>query len=628
MAKKTNKTNPTSQKPAPSPRQKQEIVSDDKPVRDMKFPAWLSDFRIQAVLVAVLAFGFYMNTFHHEYALDDTIVIVKNEYVYEGFAGIPSILTKDAFDSYYRQFNSSNQLSGGRYRPLSIVTFAMEQQFLGAKPVKGIDTVVAHAGERNHGEKKLLHDMGVRHVVSVLIFTLSMVVLLYFLRYVVFRNNPVMALLAAVIFVIHPIHTEVVANVKSRDEIMSLLFVCLTFIFAFKYEEEKKKWQLGAGLLCYFLAFLSKEYAIALIILLPLSFYLFGKQSLQKSLMASLPYYGVMILYIIMRLQIVAPMSEDANSDILNNPYALASNVEKLATQISTTLNYLRLLIFPHPLSADYSYNTIPYKDFANPLVWLSLVVHLGLFRMMFYYFKKRSVMCFAIAFYLMNLLLICNIIFNIGGTMGERLIYHSSVGFAIAVAYFLYKGIERIKSEQTGKLVLGGVMTVLIVAGGFQTIARNTNWKNDQTLFFHDIAVAPNSVLVNADVASSYINMADGEKDEKGKNYDLHKGIEYYNTAINIDNAFVSGYVNRGMAYFNLRQPDSALWNLDKVRQLYPKYPKLDEMFFNVGVNFYVNKRYPEAVNVWRTTLKINPNYTQAQNALIVIDNQMRAGK
>ena len=121
---------------------------------------------------------------------------------------------------------------------------------------------------------------------------------------------------------------------------------------------------------------------------------------------------------------------------------------------------------------------------------------------------------------------------------------------------------------------------------------------------------------------------MADGEKDEKGKNYDLHKGIEYYNTAINIDNAFVSGYVNRGMAYFNLRQPDSALWNLDKVRQLYPKYPKLDEMFFNVGVNFYVNKRYPEAVNVWRTTLKINPNYTQAQNALIVIDNQMRAGK
>ena len=55
-----------------------------------------------------------------EYALDDTIVIVKNEYVYEGFGGIWDILSKDAFDSYYKQFNSSNQLSGGRYRPFQI----------------------------------------------------------------------------------------------------------------------------------------------------------------------------------------------------------------------------------------------------------------------------------------------------------------------------------------------------------------------------------------------------------------------------------------------------------------------------------------------------------------------------
>ncbi len=154
----------------------------------------------------------------------------------------------------------------------------------------------------------------------------------------------------------------------------------------------------------------------------------------------------------------------------------------------------------------------------------------------MFYYFKKRSVMCFALAFYLMNLLLICNLIFNIGGTMGERLIYHSSVGFAMAVAYFLYKGAEKIQSEQMGKMALGGVMVLLILAGSYRTIGRNANWKNDQTLFFHDIENAPNSVLVNADVASSYINMADGEKDTVGKNYDLMQGIRYYDHAIDID--------------------------------------------------------------------------------------------
>src|SRR6185295_7599301 len=110
----------------------------------------LYEFKIQAVIVAILAIGFYINSYQNEFAHDDSIVIIKNEYVLEGFAGIPDILTKDAYDSYYRQFNSSNQLSGGRYRPLSVVTFAIEQQFLGPHPIKGIDTVVAHAGERGH----------------------------------------------------------------------------------------------------------------------------------------------------------------------------------------------------------------------------------------------------------------------------------------------------------------------------------------------------------------------------------------------------------------------------------------------------------------------------------------------
>src|SRR6202042_67790 len=100
--------------------------------------------------------------------------------------------------------------------------------------------------------------------------------LLYFFRYIVFKDNPVIAFIAALLFVIHPIHTEVVANVKSRDEIMSLLFLCITFIFAFKYQEQKNKWFIIAGLVSYFLAFLSKEYAIGMVVLLPLAFYLFN----------------------------------------------------------------------------------------------------------------------------------------------------------------------------------------------------------------------------------------------------------------------------------------------------------------------------------------------------------------
>jgi protein O-mannosyl-transferase len=200
-------------------------------------------FRLQALIVLVLSLAFYCNSFLNEYALDDGIVIVKNEYVQEGTSGIFDILTKDAYDSYYRQLNSSNELKGGRYRPLSIVTFAVEQEFMGSLDKDSVKAILQQnmlSGIGPEQKEKINHEMHVRHVLNVVWYILSLLALLYFLRYIVFRGNPLMALIAAVIFTIHPIHTEVVANVKSRDEIMSLLFICLTFIFTFKARNIKR----------------------------------------------------------------------------------------------------------------------------------------------------------------------------------------------------------------------------------------------------------------------------------------------------------------------------------------------------------------------------------------------------
>src|ERR1035437_4264305 len=115
-------------KQKPSPKQEPQIAL---PVNSLFS---FSDFRTQAILIAVIGFVFYFNSFFNEFALDDGIVIIKNEYVQQGLKGIPKILSKDAYDSFYRQMNAKDQLSGGRYRPLSIVTFAIEQEFIAAPP--------------------------------------------------------------------------------------------------------------------------------------------------------------------------------------------------------------------------------------------------------------------------------------------------------------------------------------------------------------------------------------------------------------------------------------------------------------------------------------------------------------
>ena len=633
------------------------------------------DFKVQAFIVGLLAFIFYFNSIFNEYAHDDGIVIVKNEYVQEGFAGISSILTKDAYDSYYRQLNTINQLSGGRYRPLSIVTFAIEQQFMGSAEVDKVDSVLKQNqayGVRGAQEERLVKAMHVRHFFNILWYMLSVIVLLYFLRYIVFRQSPIMALIAAILFTIHPIHAEVVANVKSRDEIMSLLFMCLTFIFTFKYYEKKDIKMLIWALVSYFLAFLSKEYAITLAFLLPLSLYLFNRFSIQKSIIAFIPFVLVIGAYLALRLSIVAPMSENSDNEVLNNPYLFASVTEKLATEIATSLNYLKLLIFPHPLSADYSYNSIPYKDFGHPLVWLSLIVHAGLVVAMYVLFPRRSaktpatekehnnsVLCFAIAIYLLHLALVCNIFFDIGATMGERLIYHSSIGFVIAVAYFLVRAFEKIKDKAVSQKALIGFMSVIIVLSAWKTIARNADWKNDATLFAADIKTVPNSVLVSANVAASLITQADYQKDEKDRQKYLYDAIEILNRTLSIHHTFVAAFLNRGIAWYKLGDMDMAKPNFDTVSKLYPTYPTLPgmykligdyymkkgweqygkkgkfpeairelrkaaaidsvnaEVWYNLGGAYFSNRQFPEAAMSWQRALKIQPNYPRAREGM-----------
>jgi hypothetical protein len=625
-------------------------------------PYSIYDFKVQAIIIGLLALIFYFNSFFNESAHDDGIVIVKNEYVQEGVAGISKIFTRDAYDSYYRQLNTTNQLSGGRYRPLSIVTFAIEQEFLGPVPKENLDSVLKQNiayGVRGDQEKKLVHDMHVRHIINVLWYILSVIVLLYFLRHIVFRNDPLVAFIAAIIFTIHPIHTEVVANVKSRDEIMSLLFMCMTFIFHFKWEENKKPAMFIAALASYFLAFLSKEYAITMVFLLPLSLYVFNRFTIQKSILAFVPYGLVIAGYLAIRFSIVAPMGENSDTEVLNNPYVFASAAEKLGTEIATSLNYLKLLIFPHPLSADYSYDSIPYKDFSSPWVWLSLLVHSGLVVAMIATLRKRNFLSFAIAFYLLHLALVCNIFFDIGATMGERLIYHSSLGFAIAAAWFICKGFERLKPAPVANGALAGFMGVIILLSGYKTITRNVEWKNDATLFEADLKVVPNSVLVCANVAASYITKADTEPTDTAKHVYLYKAVALLDHALTIHPNMVASYINRGIAWYKLGNMDKAKANLDSAKARYPSYPTLPgiyklvgedymnkgwslygskgkfteavgefkkgiavdssnaDLWYNLGGAYYSNQQFPEALEAWKVSLKLRPGYEKAMRGM-----------
>lgn len=107
--------------------------STQKALKAPSFPALSQTFKyftflnqkIAMIVVGLVGFVFYITSINGEYALDDGIIIHQNDHVIKGIRGIKDIMTKDAYESFYRRMCATDQLAGGRYRPLSVVSLLL-----------------------------------------------------------------------------------------------------------------------------------------------------------------------------------------------------------------------------------------------------------------------------------------------------------------------------------------------------------------------------------------------------------------------------------------------------------------------------------------------------------------------
>jgi hypothetical protein len=627
MSKKKNKLTNT------APQQK--LQPEIKP----HFFSFLDTFKKQAIALIIIGFVLNINTIYNQYALDDGIVLVKNKSVQNGFAGIKDILTTDAYYGFYKEMNAENQLQGGRYRPLSIVTFAIEQQLFGDNTF-------------------------VRHFFNVVFYLLSVVLLLKLLSKYLLKHLPDIAFLTCLLFLIHPLHTEVVANIKSRDEIFSFLFIMLTFIYLFRYTESKTQKDLVFAAGSYFLALLSKEWGITLVALVPLSLIVFKKENISNAIYKCIPFFIVAFVYLLMRVKFVGLGSNQENTEILNNPFYLATASEKMATQIFVLLKYLLLLLFPHPLSADYSYNTIYYRNFASPDVLMSIAVYIGIIVWGIYLYNKKHPLAFALAFFLAHLALVSNFIFDIGASMGERLVYHSSLGIVLIVAWGIVQLCEKYFMQQKNILLL--IITPIVLLSGYKTITRNAEWKNDKTLFITDAKTVPHSIMANGNAGKSFIEMAEEAKKENDTilQYQLLDSADFYlrrSIKNHPKNGYYLGYLNLGYIYFIKTNYDSCeyFWNMaaktfprERHRDFWKTYdvplanvyhvkgnqagvkkdfiaaaahlekavfyqPNNSLYWTDLGGANYENKNYQRAYECWTRAVQLDPANKQAQGGL-----------
>ncbi len=460
---------------------------------------------LQILIVSLLAaFLFYGNTLGHDYALDDSIVISKNEFTKQGLKGIPEILKNDSFTGFFGK--EKKLVEGGRYRPLSMVTFAIEYQLFGIKPF-------------------------ISHFVNILLYAL-----VGFLIYLVILNlfserfgeihAKKLALLTGLLFLLHPIHTEVVANIKGRDEIMSLLFSLLAFYSALRFYHGSGKYQLLLSIVFLFLGLMSKENAIAFVIIIPLGLYFFTRKSIKQLFLIS----GLLIIcslsFILIRNAVLGGFHSAISSELMNNPFLGATANEKYATVIYTWLIYLKLLIFPHPLTFDYYPYHIGLVGFSNIGVLFMLFVIIFLGWVAVKGFQAKTLVSFSIIAFAASFALVSNLVINVGTFMNERFVFMPSVFWCLVIAWFALLTLA--ERKQTAKIITGVFFLYVLIFYPIKTIARNRAWKNDLTLFTTDVKTSFNSAKSTCSAGGKLWEKGKTVTDKK-EQADLYRQSEKY---------------------------------------------------------------------------------------------------
>ncbi|MEL6863793.1 MAG: hypothetical protein AAFP19_05205 [Bacteroidota bacterium] len=562
MAKKKQsaKNNPSKQvapQAAPNASKTDQVLA---PSPHFGWHFWKSN-GIAAALLFLLSFVLYIATLNFEYVLDDQMVLTDNQFVKKGFSGIAEIMTTESFTGYFGE--QKDLVVGARYRPLSIATFAIEHQFFGE------NSSLSH-----------FINIALYGLTGLLIFRL---ISLFFPIREEDQWYMTIPFLTALLFILHPVHSEVVANVKGRDEILSLIGALISMYCAFRYLYSDRAYWLLASAIAFFLGLLAKENALTFLAVLPLSMYFFSKATWSKIAWSTLPLLLASLLYLYVRYRIIGYFLSNGTeiTDIMNNPFYGLSVGEKFATVFYTLGLYIKLLFFPHPLTHDYYPYHIPIMDWGQVGSIFSLLLNVALGGLGLWGLLKKRVWAFGILFYFITLSIVSNIPFTVGTFMNERFIYIPSLGFCLIMAWLLAKKIPELVGESQN-LLSAGLLGLFVLGFAGKTISRVPDWKNALSLNQAAIKVSKGSARANCFMGTALFEEYRKETDPKLKNELLDQINFYINRSLQINPSYGSAMTMKsGIVAENYKRDqdlDKLLAEFTKLLRLNPNLSFIDE--------------------------------------------------
>ena len=485
-------------------------VKTNAPITETYKPLSSKSKGIGFAIFTVLSVLLYFQCFQYGYVLDDKIAISENSYTKDGFSGIWNLLTTDTFMGYLGEVN--DLLPGGRYRPLSLITFAIEHQFLGLNPK-------------------------VSHFINVILYGFCGFITWVTLRRLFMEkaiSNKVFlcfSFLVAILFITHPIHTEAVGNIKGRDELMSYIFSILTLSYALKYVDSKKVIMLISMITMFFLGLLSKENTITFLLIIPVAILLFRPSNVRPLITVASLLLATTVAYLALRFSII-DFSVAESTDVMNNPFVGMTGLQKHATISYTLLKYIGLMFVPAPLTHDYYPYHIPILSFSDWRAILSVVLHTGLLVAIPYLWKKHRKISFAIVFYFASISIVSNVVVGVGTFMNERFAFTASLSACIAIVYLIKKGAKRFSPNKNTFLMITAIVAITY---SILTITRVPAWESELTLNSSAIKISKNSARANSFMATALFNRYKEITDNNEKQALINRAEPYARKAVEI---------------------------------------------------------------------------------------------
>jgi protein O-mannosyl-transferase len=457
------------------------------------------------------------------------------------------------------------------------------------------------------------------HTVNLLLHLINVILVFYVIQLI--SGKAGVALVAALLFGVHPLHVESVAWVAELKDLLYTFFFLAAYIFYLKYIKDFQKKNYVFALLLFLLSLLSKAMAASLPLVLILTDYFKGRKINLKTLSEKIPFFLLAIIFGIVAL--MAQKSSGA-ADIIDFSFP-----QRILFACYGIIGYLYKLVLPLNLSAYYPYpiasgENIPLQYYIFPVLVIALI------GAVFYSLRFTKKIFFGAAFFALTVFLVLQLIPVGGAVMADRYAYIPS----IAIFYLAGEGFYFLWSKNQ-KLIPVILLSGFAIFFSIKTYSRSGVWKNDMTLWNdvisrdqniyeayinrgnafknenkNDLAMADFSKAIELNPNSSFAFYNRGTAYEDAKKYEL--AMADYNKAIELNPDFSPAYNNRGNLYANGNKSDLALADFNKAIELNKDYSQA----YNNRGNLYANaNKYDLALADFNKAVELSPGNSKAYN-------------